>query len=759
MLTSVTIAKLATFGSEAEVLNDLRQRNYIFGSNGTGKTTISRIIANTVSSPNCCVAWKDGRQLEPLVLNRDFVDKNFSQLRGVFTLGEKQNDTLDKITATKEELDRQNHGLANLRKTLEGVDGTGGKQGELKQLEADFQEKCWAQKQKHDASLQGAFTGFRNNAQNFKQKVLEEDASNTATLKTLSELETRATTIFGTSPTKESPLAKLATQTLRDHESNPILKKSVIGKADVDIAAMIRKLGNSDWVRQGLPYYEANDQICPFCQQETSDKLSASLKEYFDEAFEEDSKAIDMIVKDYSTDAATIGTQINDIIKTPGRFLDIEQLRSQKAHLEQRIRTNQQFLDQKVKEPSRIIALEPIDTILSPIEKLIDAANDEIVKHNEMVTNLAAERTMLTDEVWRFVLNELDVDLKQFKNKKDALEKAIAGINGNIAQANGRILEKQRELRDLESRITSIQPTIDAINNILLRFGFDSFTLAMADDNQHYKLIRHNGDDARLTLSEGERTFVVFLYFYHLLKGSMAESGMTTDRVVVFDDPVSSLDSDILFIVSSLIREVCENAKAGVGHIKQVFVMTHNVYFHKEVTYNKNRPHDRALSDESFWIVRKCGRYSRLERHNLNPIKTSYELLWMELRNAGIASLRIENTLRRILEHYFTILGSIDRDDICDRFDDGHDKLLCKSLFSWVNAGSHSALDDAHITPSGTMTQNYLRVFKSIFEKTGHIAHYEMMMRDVARTANASNVSQQVNDPRETHIRASGDPA
>ena len=53
-------------------------------------------------------------------------------------------------------------------------------------------------------------------------------------------------------------------------------------------------------------------------------------------------------------------------------------------------------------------------------------------------------------------------------------------------------------------------------------------------------------------MSEGEKTFVTFLYFYHLLKGSESDSGMTTDRIVVFDDPVSSLDSDVLFIVSRL---------------------------------------------------------------------------------------------------------------------------------------------------------------------------------------------------------------
>ncbi|MFH0083694.1 AAA family ATPase, partial [Pseudomonas aeruginosa] len=71
------------------------------------------------------------------------------------------------------------------------------------------------------------------------------------------------------------------------------------------------------------------------------------------------------------------------------------------------------------------------------------------------------------------------------------------------------------------------------------------------------------GMDAKETLSEGERTFVTFLYFYHLLKGSDSESGVTTDRIVVFDDPVSSLDSDILFIVSSLIKALFDEVRQG----------------------------------------------------------------------------------------------------------------------------------------------------------------------------------------------------
>ena len=53
----------------------------------------------------------------------------------------------------------------------------------------------------------------------------------------------------------------------------------------------------------------------------------------------------------------------------------------------------------------------------------------------------------------------------------------------------------------------------------------------------------------------------------------------------MFDDPVPSLDSDVLF-VSSLIRRVLDDACAGIRQVKQVFVLTHNIYFHKEVSFD-----------------------------------------------------------------------------------------------------------------------------------------------------------------------------
>lgn len=731
MIESIEIKGVATYGDEPQILAGLSAFNYLFGSNGTGKTTISRIISEETKFPACKIIWRAGTKLQPMVYNHDFVERNFTQsaeLKGVFTLGEKQSDTLAKIAAAKSELDALTNKIETLTQGLQGAEGNGGKKGELATLEAGLKDKCWVQKQKYDEKLQGGFEGYRNSSEKFKGKVLQEQASNVATLITLAELEKKAESVFGPAPTKEASILAFDTSKLLAYETAPILQKRVIGKEDVDIAAMIKKLGNSDWVRGGIGYFDVNDGVCPFCQQDTTDAFAQSLNEYFDETFLTDSKAIDDLVTNYATEAARIQQQLAGIIASPPKFLDVEKLKAEKELLDTKITLNNQRLAEKKREASQVIELDSLSNVFAAIKTLIDTANTQVAMHNNMVANLAAERATLTAQVWKFVLEELKTDLTAYKMAKDSLDKAISAMTTQLTTAKTDKAKKATEISELEKQTTSVQPTIDGINSLLSSFGFQGFKLAKAANGTSYKLVRSDGSDAKATLSEGEKTFVTFLYFYHLLKGSMSDSGMTTDRVVVFDDPVSSLDSDILFIVGSLIKGLFDEVRSGSGHIKQIFVLTHNIYFHKEVTYNPKRK-DVAMNEETFWIVRKPGLASKVEKHSTNPIKTSYELLWAEVRKSGRSNLAIQNTLRRILENYFKILGGIDFDHLCAMFE-GREKIICKSLCSWVHDGSHYAHDDLYITVDETMVDSYLKVFKAIFEKSGHDAHYRMMMGD-----------------------------
>lgn len=481
-------------------------------------------------------------------------------------------------------------------------------------------------------------------------------------------------------------------------------------------------------MKEGRAYFDDNGNVCPFCQQATTESFAKSLNEYFDETFLLDTATINKLATDYQIDAERIQQQLSLIIGTPCKFLDLAKLKEEKELLDSKLMINSQRISAKKKESSQSIELESIGNVVTAIGALISSANASIAEHNRMVQNLSSERKTLTAQVWRWVVEELSADIAEYQAARGDLQKAIKGLGDQIQQATEGRSKKMKEIRELEKTTTSVQPTVDAINQLLLSFGFHGFCIANAPGTTSYKLVRADGTEAMRTLSEGEKTFVTFLYFFQLIKGSDSEIGITNDRVVVFDDPVSSLDSDILFIVGSLIKGLFEEVRKKTGHIKQIFVLTHNVYFHKEVTFNPNRRKNKAIGDESYWVVRKSENFTKIEPHDSNPIKTSYELLWAELRRPDRSNLTIQNTIRRILENYFKILGGVDPDTICEKFG-GREKFICKSLFSWVNDGSHFSHDDIFVS-DGASVDTYLQVFKEIFYKLNHDAHYRMMMRE-----------------------------
>lgn len=85
-------------------------------------------------------------------------------------------------------------------------------------------------------------------------------------------------------------------------------------------------------------------------------------------------------------------------------------------------------------------------------------------------------------------------------------------------------------------------------------------------------------------------------------------------------------------------------------YIKQLFILTHNVYFHREITYKQAGYYNCA----SFYMIRKndnissiklCTRQSKekpSEDENYNPVQNSYAALWDELRDIQSHDSRAE---------------------------------------------------------------------------------------------------------------------
>ena len=743
MINNIHIKNEASFGEDTQPIANLKKINFFYGANGSGKTTISRIISDESSYEDCSISWENGNKLKTFVYNRDFINSNFNsdkELKGIFTLGEDNDTVMKDIEGENEKLTEIKNKLNNKNKTLAGEDGHGGKRAELERLENNFTDKCWDYKKKYEGVFKEAFKGSLGARADFKERIIQESENNNCDLLTSDELEEKAKTIFVDADdlNKEEVISPIQYDDLIVTENATILSKKVIGKDDVDISAMIKKLGNSDWVKQGRAYYDKNDGYCPFCQQKIDEEFKKSLQEYFDEEYDRDIVHIEDLEKKYNVLSNNVVQNINSILSIGSQHINYDTVNKYKEELELKIRINKERLDKKKKEASTIVKLESLESILKKISDEIGRANDKIKEHNALVDNIKKEKQTLISQIWRFISEEIKFDYNAYNTNKKNINNAIANIENEIKDLEKEARTKSKEIKSLESKVTSIQPTIDAINSLLDEFGFNGFYLDKSNKDGFYSIARPNGEDIKDTLSEGEKTFITFLYFYHLLKGSETTSGITEDRVVVFDDPISSLDSDILFIVSHLIKGLFKEVREGKGHIKQIMVLTHNIYFHKEVTFNSKRRGCNKLKDETFWIIKKDNNCSKVFPYEENPIKSSYELLWDEVKSPNNSTIR--NTLRRILEHYFKILGGINLDKIADGFQ-GKEKIICGTLLSWVHDGSHNVDEDLYISCDDETVGKYLDVFTKIFEKSGHIEHYNMMMG----TYNANKANNIVN--------------
>lgn len=746
MIEEIKIAGTASYSNVSQQLTNLKDINFIFGTNGSGKTTISRVIADPNQYSTCSLSWAGNTTLERLVYNSDFASRNFApQMPGIFTLGEAEAGTITRIGVTTRLVQSLESEIQSLQNNLGTSDTGTGKQGELRRLRNDIEEKCWAIKTTHDAHFQEAFTGYRNSRVSFCDKTLSEWNSNNARIVPLDELKKRTQTVFAKNLARISPLFIFDSTDLIGLENETILIKKVVGKEDIDIAALIRRLGNSDWVKQGLTYVGEIGSQCPFCQQDITDDLAKKLNEYFDETYLADMRSINRVRDAYETYSAVILERLAGIISANNQYLDPVTFQADIDRLSARMQLNLRQLDRKCKEASTQIVLEGITEITAALAEAITSANEQIRVHNLMVENLATERATLIGEIWKFLLEDSRIFFTEYESAKTSLDRAVTGLTAGLASKRAARAQAQAELAELERGVTSVQPTVTEINAILKSFGFTGFRLATAGEHQNlYEIVRGDGSSAATTLSEGERSFITFLYFYHLIRGSTTTSGMNAERVIVFDDPISSLDSDVLFIVSSLIKRILEEACTNNGLVKQVFILTHNIYFHKEVSFDSKRGKE-CRSHETFWIVRKENDDSVIVGYNYNPISTSYELLWEEVRSPDRSKVTIQNTLRRILENYFKILGNLDKDDIVAKFT-GRDQQICGSLFSWVNDGSHSFNDDLYISAGDGVIARYLEVFQRIFQVTNHTAHYTMMMGHEALAAMAAASIQEIQD-------------
>lgn len=202
---------------------------------------------------------------------------------------------------------------------------------------------------------------------------------------------------------------------------------------------------------------------------------------------------------------------------------------------------------------------------------------------------------------------------------------------------------------------------------------------------------------------------------------STAKGGkLKSNRVIVIDDPISSLSHNYVYDIASLIYRRVLNPKE---RFKQVFILTHNLFFFHEMLKNLKRSDDFSL----FRITK--AEYTAVIPMKASDVQNDYQSFWQTIKDAqeGRTSASvIPNMMRNILEYYFNFVHR--QEALAEALQALADEdTAFRALYRYVNRESHS--DAINLTDFGEIEPaHYIERFRQVFVRTGFEEHYLKMM-------------------------------
>ena len=190
------------------------------------------------------------------------------------------------------------------------------------------------------------------------------------------------------------------------------------------------------------------------------------------------------------------------------------------------------------------------------------------------------QRAQMKEKKYKQKYSELKEQAEKAKREADAVAAEITGLESAIV--------------DLTNRVKAHGAAAVKITKLVHAYlGHGELTVIAA--NEGYELHRH-GKLVKGPPSEGEKTAIALCYFLSTLE---SDGRKTKDLILVFDDPISSLDSRAMNYASTLIRTRVEFAA-------QVFVMTHNQHCMNEFKKgwkNRDKSTDTRPATASFLFM------------------------------------------------------------------------------------------------------------------------------------------------------------
>ena len=724
--------------------------NYFFGNNGTGKSTLANAIRNGAG-----ISYGPGKSVSDYIIHvfdQNFIDGNMSRyhnLPGVFTINEINVDIQKQLDKNAEEQAIAHKRFANATAKKDE------KTNEKNKLLDKMYKECW----KKAGELRTAFEKTQDGKK--KAKLFTEAVVAHSPIEhNIDEMKRMYESVYSASAKTYPRFSELDNPAvLYSLAGQEILGQAIVNTSNTPFADFLKKVGSSQWVRQGHDAYHARTEgHCPYCMQELPSDFEEMLSASFDDQYNESLSKLNEFLATYRASANQLFMSLSKLPAEIYPSVDVAPYNKKLTVIKAAIQSNIDKIRDKVESPALVVTLEETAPLLLELSTMIQDYNKLIDANNELVAAGPKKKADCTKTVFEHIAFTLKDVIDGYARSAKDFEQELSKQQKIIDEQEAILQRLRTEYRALSSKTVETETAMNAINTILRDTGFQGFAVRSHKEVNkaaiNYEVIRTDTGEIAKNLSEGEKNFIAFLYFQQMVFGSATADGEHKDKIVVIDDPVSSMDSKAIFVVGALVRkmtEICRNnadnrnALVAGNFIKQIFILTHNTYFHREVSYS----HVKRYQFVSFYLIQKRDGKSSIrlcecpnpnrpsEQMNINPIKNSYAALWEEYKEVS-SHIPLMNIIRRILEYYFLqlcgyegeslrkrILEDHKEDFICD---DDYTKFdMASSMLSYISSTAHGINDDMYYVDDCSDTDMCRDTFRMIFRHMGQEQHFKMM--------------------------------